>query len=68
MLHFLKKIRNWFVTGEFTSIYIITYRCDSIIDSFTIKAKNKYDAIKYAYEKGDKMVCNLFEILEVIEF
>ena len=68
MLHFLKKIRNWFVTGEFISIYIITYKCDNIIDTFTIKANNKYEAIKHAYEKGSKMACNLFEILEVIEF
>ena len=67
MLHFLKKIRNWFVTGEFISNYIIIYKCDSATDLFLIKANNKYEAIKLAHEEGNKMFCNLFKILGVIE-
>ena len=67
MLSLLKKIRNWLILSRFTSIYIITYNCDGVIDVFVIEAKSKREAIRKTYEEGNKRNCILFRILEISE-
>ena len=67
MLSLIKKLRNWLVMGKFISIYIVTYKCDKVIDTFIIESESKLEAIKRAYEEGSKMNCKTFELLDIIE-